>query len=183
MNRREQVIALTIVSVLLLPFTLIAACGDPEGARQAGSVTEAELPEPGDPSVYAPPGWPLQIGDIVTMEERDRLDEEFLSPQVRAIHLVGDQVYAAEWEWPEEHDSYTKLLYAGHFPAVVPWNYEKYEHELPERFHGKITYEPVPPYTIEIHGVPHRVNEEVYRAWTEFKRRVRERNAERERLR
>lgn len=154
----------------------MAACRD--GPRAA--IVEAELPEPGDPAVYAPDGWPLQIGAIVTLEERDRLDDEFLSPHVRAIHVVGEQVYAAEWEWPEEHDGYTRLLYAGHFPFTVPWHYRKDERLLPDRFHGKITYEPALAYHIPLFGGM-RVDEEEYRAWREYMQRVDERNQERRR--
>lgn len=176
MTRKKTIVALAIVSLMLLPLTLTVACSE------GGAIADAAVPDPGDPAVYAPDGWPLQIGDIVTMEERDRLDDEFLSPHVRAIHVVGDRTYAAEWEWAEDHDNYTRLLYAGHFPFTVPWIYEKDEHELPERFHGKIEYDPIPPYTIPLYGGM-RVDREGYVAWQEWVTDLRARREQLERER
>ena len=79
------------------------------------------MPVQDDPAIYAPDGWPLRIGDRVTAEDRDRLRKEFLSPYHWAIHVVGDQLYAARWDWPDEPHDYSRLVYAGHFPATMPW--------------------------------------------------------------
>lgn len=73
------------------------------------------------PVIYAPDGWPLKIGDLVTDEDRDRLRKEFVSPYQWAFHVVGDQLYAARWDWPDEPHDYSRLVYAGHFPATMPW--------------------------------------------------------------
>ena len=94
-----------------------AACLDGPPA----SIVDVDVPVPGDPAIYAPDGWPLRIGDRVTDEDRDRLRKEFLSPYQWAIHVVGDQLQAARWDWPDEPHDYARLVYAGHFPATMPW--------------------------------------------------------------
>ena len=105
----------------------LAACGDASPA----SIVDADVPVPGDPAIYAPDGWPLRIRDRVTDEDRDRLRKEFLSPYQWAIHVVGDQLYAARWDWPDEPHDYSRLVYAGHFPATMPWLRLRWERRTP----------------------------------------------------
>ena len=72
-----------------------------------------------DPAICAPGGWPLRVGDRVTEEDRDRVRKEFLSPDQWAIHVGGEQLQAARWDWPDEPHDYSRLVYAGHFPATT----------------------------------------------------------------
>ena len=128
----------------------------------------AEAAIPGDPAVFAPPGWPLRIGDTITDAEWIELDRmvENEGPVARfrggeyysalglvALHLLGDQVYSADFAavyswgnrrvWPDRDG----FVYRGHFPAeerVGPQ--EDNEHELPPEFRGKIDFpDPKPP--------------------------------------
>ena len=167
---------LTITAAALAATLTLAGC-----AEDGPAVVGVPDPVPGDPAVYAPDGWPLQIGDKVTSDDRDWLRKEFLSPHQWAIHVVGDQLYAAKWEWPEEPHDYSRFVYAGHFPATLPWRAAANEHLLPEQFHGKIEYDPVPPYTIMLYGRPMRVDEKGYLAWRKYKQRVDEHNEKRRR--
>ena len=125
-----------------------AACRDASPA----SIVDADTPVPGDPAIYTPDGWPLRIGDRVTEEDRDRLREEFLSPYGWPIHVAGDQLYAARWDWPDEPHDYSRLVYAGHLPATMPWSARDEEQDLPQRFHGRIEYDPTPAYRIMFLG-------------------------------
>ena len=143
-----------LLAVLGLP--LVTACqGSPEA-------TVAEAPEPGNPVHYAPPDWPLKVGDTVSNEEKEALADAFTSFRTRhsyrvlamALHLVDDVVYTARFDWDQS------AVYMGHFPLnEFPWSneieeyrrgalrgLEMYEHTLPPEFHGKIKY-----------GLPNRV--------------------------
>ena len=107
----------------------------------------AEDAAPGDPAVYAPDGWPLQIGEATTQKQRLRLHEEFLSyGGITGIHLVGDQVYGAEFGYGAEYGrTGGSAVYLGHFPEKALWDrgtVEERESVLPERFRGKIEYLP-----------------------------------------
>ncbi|MYC19478.1 MAG: hypothetical protein F4X67_12835 [Gemmatimonadales bacterium] len=119
-------------------------------------------PAPGDPAVYAPDGWPLQIGDRVSLEERRRLKLEFLLPwpgpvvdrsgywsPIRArgwpettpwshfaLNLVGDRVYAAKFEFDDERN----YVYMGHFRVRFRESMRHFEPELPSEYHGKVEY-------------------------------------------
>ena len=107
-------------------------------------------------------------GDRATDEDRDRLRKEFLSPYQWAIHVIGDQLQAARWDWPDEPHDYSRLVYAGHFPATMPWYARDEEEDLPQRFHGRIEYDPTPQYMIMMFGREQLVDEETYRDWREW---------------
>lgn len=158
-----------------LAMLVLAACQD-----GGPDLVDTAEPVPGDPASYAPDGWPLKIGDLVTEEDRDRLRREFLSPHRWAIHVVDDQLYGAEWDWPDGPHDYSLLVYTGHFPVRMPWYARDEERELPQRFHGRIEYEPKPPYTVSLYGVETFVDEPTFRAWREWQGRVAERREQRE---
>lgn len=102
---------------ILLTAAALAACEPPEAStatEAAPTGAEAELVEsapPGDPNVFAPPGWPLEIGDRITTKEYFTLDEgldegpkvpfrggEYYSALgLIALHMVGDRVYSADF--------------------------------------------------------------------------------------
>lgn len=126
--------------------------------------------EPGDPAVYAPDGWPLQIGNVVSYSRELELQKEFLRyGNITAMHLVGDQVYGACWG--SENGERT---YAGHCPKKASWDrgtVAERESVLPERFRGRIEYRP-PPWFVrfdEATGEPYVVPEYTteYGRWTE----------------
>ena len=142
------VLALTACEESGGAFAEIAAPAIPGEPRPAGT-------EPGDPGVYAPPGWPVKIGDAVTHERRHELRDHFLSDIMgTALHVVGDTVYAARWAWPPlpetaeqwrltDPASYRFGIYRGHF-AVDPqpsYRRDHFESVLPKRFHDRIIYE------------------------------------------
>lgn len=58
-----------------LAFALTAGC---EG-RPPADIVDAEIPEPGDPVVYAPDGWPLEIGEMISDGRRFELESKFPS--------------------------------------------------------------------------------------------------------
>lgn len=143
---------LTTLLVAVLGLPLLTACQD------SPEPTVAETPEPGDPAHYAPPGWPYEIGDKISNEEKEALATDFVSVQSQrhsvtpalALHLVDDVVYTARFEYSGGPDG----VYMGHFPLnELPWSDEieeyrrglpmglkEYEHTLPPEFHGKIKY-------------------------------------------
>lgn len=133
-----------IAATLAILLTL-TACQDTPDVATAPDV------EPGEPAAYAPPSWPYQIGDTVPHSEFEGLREtfSFFGPIGHALHLVGDDVYAAKWDW----DTLRGHIYEGHFPARDwPWRddfsgnpgmpayLERLEEMLPEQFHGTIHY-------------------------------------------
>ena len=64
--------------------------------RADGPDIAAVEPEPGDPSVYAPAEWPLQIGDRVSRGWRNGSHDEFPAwAGLEALHAIGDEVYSA----------------------------------------------------------------------------------------
>lgn len=53
----------------------------------------------------------------MTDEDRDRLRKEFLSPYRWAINVVGDQLQAARWDWPE-----LRVAVSSHSQAARPYD-------------------------------------------------------------
>lgn len=141
----------------------LAACTD-----DGSDVAAVPEPAPGDPAIYAPDGWPLQIGDKISLEEVDRLYTEFLLPwpgpivdrsgyrprpftswesrgspwKSFALNLVGDRVYRAMFEVDGEslHWTLRKYVYKGHFRFRFPERMRHFEPELPPEYHGKVEY-------------------------------------------
>ena len=119
---------------------------------------------PGDPAVYAPDGWPLQIGDRVSWREIARLHEQFQLPGLpragesdftavssawrayTALNLVGDRVYAALFHKDPKLGDYPDV-YLGHFPTRFRESIRRQEPDLPPEYHGKVEYytRPAPP--------------------------------------
>ena len=139
------------VAVLAATLTL-AGC-----AEDAPGMAAAPDAEPGDPAVYAPDGWPLEIGDKVSHRRRWELNTTFPGlGGVEGINVVNGRTYGARWSngvgWLPDED-FSRLqplqarlpgshrIYEGHFPEKVPDTYWQYERErLPQRFHGRIEY-------------------------------------------
>ena len=154
------------LAALAVLFTLpLAGCTD--DGPDVAAVPDAE---PGDPAVYAPDGWPLQIGDRVSYEEWSRLRDEFQLPGVEprveplnpaahagytwrspwnrraaAMNLVGGRVYAARIDYdPTKIGDYDNV-YRGHFRIRFKEFMRHYEPDLPPEFHGKVEYYTSPP--------------------------------------
>lgn len=132
------------LAALAVLFTLpLAGCAE-DGPD---SMTEADAPEPGDPAVYAPDGWPLQIGDRISSEVLVRL-REFRTPGLSwgpagiypSLNLVGGRVYAPLIDVYE-----SPFMYRGHFPVRFPESMRVQEPDMPPEFHGKIEYYTPPP--------------------------------------
>ena len=133
----------TLTLAALAATLTLAGCAD----DAPGSMIQADAPEPGDPAVYAPDGWPLQIGDRISHAEHTRLfDAGFdVWKFALALNLVDGRVYAARID----HDP-TKLgdypnVYRGHFPIQFGDWMQGEEPGLPPKYHGKIEYYPPPP--------------------------------------
>ena len=142
-----------------------------------GSMIEADAPVPGDPAIYAPDGWPLQIGDVLAPGQELQLQRDFLRyGNITAIHLVGDQVYGARYGVNETGNR----IYEGHFPeAAMPYgglSAPENEHRLPPEFHGKIEYYPPPieHWYTNAHG-EHRVRIEIPPSWERIREEMRRR--------
>ena len=102
---------------------------------------------PGDPAVYAPDGWPIKTGEAFSGERWRQLRKDFPSyTGITGMHLVGDRVYGAQFTRTRVMGALT-YRYEGHFPAKARWEPERDRAEnesrwLPERFRGRIEYEP-----------------------------------------
>lgn len=137
---RRWTSATTVALVVGLAF----ACTN---AGRPDEVTAPEAREdtaPGDPAVYAPRGWPVQIGERVTGGQRRELATGFPSGGWgTGLHLVGHVVYAAEFEWrpgARPGDEY-HFVYIGHFPLEPQRLYlSEDEVYLPEHLRGRIGY-------------------------------------------
>ena len=136
----------------------LTACMDEPASIDPDAAEDAA---PGDPAVYAPDGWPLQIGDAVPYGLGRELSESFLSyGGIVGMHLVGDKVYGAEYG----------SVYMGHFPKKALWDrgtVAERESVLPERFRGKIEYYP-PPWFVRFDndGEPYVIPEFIPGRWT-----------------
>lgn len=135
------------------------------------SMIETDAPAPGDPAVFAPDGWPLQIGDRISHAEYERLFDEFQLPGIEpravpkfpgardgrpisspwthhaiALSLVGDRVYAALFHYDPKVGEYDRV-YRGHFPRRFEEYMRHYEPDLPSEYYGKVEYYPTVPLT------------------------------------
>ena len=146
-----------------LAVALAAGCED----RPAADIADSDTPEPGDPAVYAPDGWPLKIGDRISDGRRFELESQFPSiGGMEAIHVIGGQAYGARFtdedglvpddDWARGlNPGYRErmeamgladarhFVYAGHFPERVPQAFRENEHRLPRHLHGHIEYEEI----------------------------------------
>ncbi|MDE0659886.1 MAG: hypothetical protein OXI79_09605 [Gammaproteobacteria bacterium] len=156
------------LAALAVLFTLTLA-----GCAEDGPVSmiETDTITPGDPVIYAPDGWPLQIGDRISIADYERLFDEFqlpgiepravpLNPGARdgrpwsspwtrrgpAMNLVGGRVYAALIEYAPKVGEYDRV-YRGHFPRRFKDFMRHYEPDLPSEYHGKVEYYPTVPLT------------------------------------
>ena len=126
--------------------------------ENAPDVAAAPDVVPGDPAVYAPDGWPLQIGDKISHRRKhEEIGKDFPGlGSVWAINVVNGRTYGARWGYgngrlPDEDLSRfppqnarlpgSHLIYEGHFPMKVADTFWRYERErLPERLHGRVEY-------------------------------------------
>lgn len=150
----------TLTAAALAATLSLAGCAE-DGL---GSMIEADAPEPGDPAVYAPDGWPLQIGELVSTKRKSQVWKGFPSYQgITGMHVVNDRIYGARFT--ETAGMPPTFRYEGHFPAKARWQPERDRAEderrwLPERFRGKIEYEPPPQYVgFDEHGEPYLIRE------------------------
>ena len=158
--------AWTLTAAAIAATLTLAGC-----IEDAPGVAAVPEPAPGDPAIYAPDGWPLQIGDKVSERRRHELHyTEFPSlGDVWAVNVVGGRTYAARYGYgtgtlPDEDPEFnierfgltgSHYVYEGHFPATVPENYREDEHLLPEHLQGRIEYHPMSPKR------PHRYDQRV----------------------
>ena len=141
------------LAALAVLFTLpLAGC-----AEDGPDVAAVPEPEPGDPAIYAPDGWPLQTGDVVSYDRALQLQREFLGHGgITGMHLVNGRIYGACWGRNQEGER----IYAGHCPKVARWMPESVrqerEAELPERFRGQIEYRQPPSFVrFDARGEPY----------------------------
>ena len=145
--------AWTLTAAVLATTLTLAGC-----AEDGPDVAAAPNAEPGDPAVYAPGGWPLEIGDKISHRRmHDEIGKEFPGlGDVWAINVVNGRTYGARWGYgsgwlaDEDFSRFPQLtarspgshrIYEGHFPMKVRDMYWQYERErLPEHLHGRIEY-------------------------------------------
>ncbi|MDE0073790.1 MAG: hypothetical protein F4X13_04135 [Gammaproteobacteria bacterium] len=134
--------AWTLTAAALAATLTLAGC-----AEDAPGVAAVPEPEPGDPAIYAPDGWPLQIGDRISGAEQTRLYYEGFDvwKWALALNLVGDRVYAALIENDPTKLGDYPYVYRGHFPIRFPDWIRDEEPYLASKYHGKIEYYPTPP--------------------------------------
>ena len=147
--------AWTLTAAALAATLTLAGCAAADPGVAAGPE-----PAPGDPAIYAPDGWPLQIGDRISMRQRRELSAK--NPglgAVEGINVVDGITYGARWtegagSLPDEdlstHNNALRreyglpgfhYIYEGHFPEKVADTFWQYERErLPEHLHGRISY-------------------------------------------
>ncbi len=103
----------------------IAATLTLAGCAEDGPGSMIEAGDPGDPAIYAPDGWPLQIGDFVPDGGGvGLLRREFPSYSgIVGMHLVGGQVYGARFE--RVNPTENGRVYEGHFPKEARWEPER----------------------------------------------------------
>ena len=160
--------AWTLTAAAIAATLTLAGC-----IEDAPGVAAVPEPAPGDPAIYAPDGWPLQIGDKFSTRRFRELAKEFPSPGgVWAVNVVNGRTYAGRFgsgsgTLPDEDLSDPQLafvheiglgshhVYEGHFPATVPERYREDEHLLPEHLQGRIEYHPGYPKR------PHRYDQRV----------------------
>ena len=155
----------TLTLAALAATLTLAGCQD-----DAPGVAAVPEPAPGDPAIYAPDGWPLQIGDKVSTRRLHELNAEFVTlGSTWAVNVVNGRTYAARYGYgtgtlPDEAPEFnverfgltgSHYVYEGHFPATVHENYREDEHLLPEHLQGRIEYHPGSPKR------PHRYDQRV----------------------
>ena len=142
MKNWTNAIALALMAATL---TLTAAACTEDGPGAVAAVPE---PEPGDPAIYAPDGWPLQIGERISRQENSRLHMKFRTPGFTwrtrsaptSLHLVGGRVYAPVFQRDLSKVGEYATVYRGHFRVRLPESMREQEPDLPPEFHGRIEY-------------------------------------------
>jgi len=131
----------------------LAGCAEDRPA----SIVGADAPVPGDPAIYAPDGWPLQIDDPVSWQTLVELHERFQLPlrhsaeehgrfhpwklETTGMHLVEGRVYSPRYEDSDPtRIGNSTWVYRGHFPALFHEWLRNTESDLPPEFHGKVEY-------------------------------------------
>ena len=177
----------TLTLAALAATLTLAGCAE-DGPGSMIEADEELVPgDPGDPAIYAPDGWPFQIGDFVPDDGRESLlAREF--PRyggIDGMHLVGGQVYGARFGERVGPD-----VYEGHFPKKARWRPERDraegESRLPERFRGKIEYrEPASFIGFDEDGEPYIIRDSLAAVWphvlTDAEREEMEKQREEER--
>ena len=141
--------AWTLTAAALAATLALAGCT--EDGPAVAAVPELE---PGDPAIYAPDGWPLQIGDVVWLHERAKIEANF--PQLAIITTLGqtvplghagpilgpgDRFYGARFKRVTDPAIIPgQYRYEGHFPERINSVWREYESQLPPEFHGKLDY-------------------------------------------
>jgi len=132
---KRIVIALGIANLLVIA-----------GACEPHSPETASVPEDpvvGDPTLYAPDGWPLEIGDTLTSEEWGDLRDQFPSVTYlgHGLRVVDGVAYKADMRSVDiiepGADPLTALIgwrYDGHIQVDYFWLHD--DHTLPTELEG-----------------------------------------------
>ena len=143
--------SLTRTLAAALALVSLAAC------REAGGdLASLPEPEPGDPSFFAPDGWPLQVDDRISYRRQENIHSQFPSfGGAHGLHTADGIVYAAHYRYAEgTMDDETEprhilvnshLVYEGHFPKEFPASLRRFEDNLPGHLRGSLVYYSVPP--------------------------------------
>lgn len=156
---------LTATAALLLTF----GCED----DPRSGILDAEAPEPGDPAVYAPDGWPLQIGDKITLARWEELRDQYRWCYQSFIHATGGELHQGRFRsgpgtladetdrdalwWAEQSGQGAHKVYEGHFPrGPMPAKCRETE---PANFAGNVKYYTPGPKPNGGHSPPRLIDE------------------------
>ena len=123
-----------------LPVALLALAGCDDTSQASSS--PAGVPEAGTIQ-FAPVGWPLEVGDTITNEDRDRISEQFTHMTYYGFGLreVDGVIYKADIRTvdilePGQHCRETRIgyVYYGHVPIDFFWMHDDWE--LPPELAG-----------------------------------------------
>ena len=109
---------------------LLDGLGDLGPQIQAAMVTAEDRAKR---APYSPEGWPINRGDVVSVDRLRELQGEYGSwLGVRAPFWVGKMVFGAQWTFSHEDNGsgYPDWKYLGHFPEKT--KYERWPEYLPE---------------------------------------------------
>ena len=106
--------AWTLTAAAIAAALTLAGC-----AEDGPDVVAVPDAEPGDPAIYAPDGWPLEIGEHVAWSAKGKLFDRFPNRGgIFAVRSVDGEVYSARFRGPRFCEGEgVHFVYEGHYRA------------------------------------------------------------------
>ena len=144
MTRKKMIVVLGVANLLMLPVTIAVGCGP--DTPETTFVPEELVA--GDPTLYAPNGWSLKIGDTLSMSGRNAGEwGDFVDRFPSVTHLgyglrvVDGVVYKADFRpvdilkpGADPLTAISGFEYRGHIPVEFFWLHD--DHVLPPELEG-----------------------------------------------